>query len=176
MSGISRRQLFRGDLTGRRRPQRPPWALPEAEFAVACDRCGDCVRVCPERVIRVGAGGFPETDFRAAGCSLCLDCVRACGGRALTGDPQRERPFPVALAIGPTCLALRGVVCRACGEACDAGAIGFRLRVGGAAEPRVETNLCSGCGVCLARCPVGALGLVEIEPQPAQAGRLETTT
>ena len=159
MTSISRRRFLRGALGGRRSPVRPAYALAEAAFVERCDRCGDCVRACAERIIRLGDGGFPEIDFALGGCTLCGDCVSACRGRALVG----HRPFPLWVQIGGGCLAYQGVVCRACGEACDTGAIRFRLRVGGAAEPRIDPPACTGCGGCVSRCPAQAVSLVPLE-------------
>jgi ferredoxin-type protein NapF len=60
-------------------------------------------------------------------------------------------------------MAAQGVVCRTCGDVCDARAIHFQLRVGGAALPLLDETACTGCGECIAVCPVQA---VEIEVVP----------
>lgn len=161
---ISRRQLFRGDLSAQGVSARPPWAVPEDAFAACCDRCGDCVPACPERIIRITGGGFPEVDFTIGGCSFCGECRTACGGKALLGDPRNEPPWRLVARIGPGCLANRGVVCRSCGEACDEGAIRFRLRVGTAAEPRLNSGICTGCGYCVSVCPAQAVKIETPEP------------
>jgi ferredoxin-type protein NapF len=162
---LTRRDLLRG----RMRPSgviRPPWAGAEGAFVAACDRCGDCVRACGGALLRHGSGGFPETDFARSGCTLCGDCLVACAGRALRGDPERDRPWAHGVTLGAGCLAAAGVVCRACGDACDTRAIRFVPRVGGPPLPRLEADRCSGCGACLSRCPVGALG-IDPTPRPA---------
>lgn len=167
-SPISRRQLFRGDLRGNRTPLRPPWAVSETAFTAACDRCRDCVNACPEQIIRVGDGGFPEVDFAAGGCSFCGECLHACGGKALQGDTRHGTPWTLVAQFGSTCLARRAVICRSCAEACDEGAIRFRLRVGGAAEPELHSDRCTGCGYCAKVCPVRALE-VQASARPAAA-------
>lgn len=129
-------------------------------FVASCDRCDDCIRACPERVIRAGSGGFPEMDFSSRGCSLCGECVRVCAGKALKGDPADDKPWALVAEIAQGCLARRGVVCRSCGEACGDGAIRFRLRVGGAADPLLDRNACTGCGACVGICPVRAVQMV----------------
>jgi ferredoxin-type protein NapF len=65
------------------------------------------------------------------------------------------------IAIADACLARAGVVCQACGDACPERAIGFPLRRGGPPLPVVEEDRCTGCGACVAICPVGAVGLPE---------------
>ena len=153
MSGqISRMQFLRGDLRGERLPVRPPWALAEAEFVQACERCDDCVRACPERILERGRGGFPQVDFARGGCTFCGDCVRACRPNALVDDGQR-RPWGLLPVFGEACLSRRGIVCRVCGDACEATAIRFRLAVGGVALPEIDAARCTGCGECVGVCP-----------------------
>ena len=154
---ISRRQLFRGDLRGERAPVRPPWAIPEADFLAACNRCGDCLDACGARIIGCGDGGYPFVDFASGGCSFCADCLTACDTPALRGDPARDAPWPMAARIGDECLAFRGVICRSCSDACDESAVRFRARVGGVAEPTIVPECCTGCGHCVRPCPVHAI-------------------
>lgn len=71
---------------------RPPYAITELDFLLACTRCNDCITACPHDVIfplsaRVGvkAMGTPALDLLNKGCHLCSDwpCVQACGEGAL---------------------------------------------------------------------------------------------
>jgi ferredoxin-type protein NapF len=71
-----------------------------------------------------------------------------------------ETAWPWKAHIAETCLALRQVVCRTCGEQCEAGAIRFQLKTGGMAEPMVNTAACTGCGACMRVCPAGAVGMI----------------
>jgi ferredoxin-type protein NapF len=163
----------RGFLRGARgaAPLRPPWALADdAAFTQACTRCGDCVRACPQQVLRAGDGGYPEIRFAVRGCTLCGDCARACRPAALRRVEGRP-PWNLRAEIGNTCLARRQVECRVCGDACEAQAIGFRPRLGGVALPRVDADRCTGCGACVAPCPAGAVAI-----QRASAARPATGT
>lgn len=63
------------------------------------------------------------------------------------------------VAITNRCLAYGNVVCRSCGEACEAGAIAFRPRLGGAAVPEIDLGKCTECGACVAPCPAKAIVL-----------------
>lgn len=163
-SNLSRRRLLCGDVAGKRVPIRPPWAVAEAQFASRCDRCSHCIDACEEGVIRIGPAGFPQMDFSARGCSFCGACVTACGDKALTGNPEHERPWDLVAGIADSCLAVQRVVCRSCGEICDERAIRFELRIGGAALPRLSIDRCTGCGACVGVCPVKAIA-IEVAPE-----------
>ncbi|APV52037.1 hypothetical protein BWI17_21615 [Betaproteobacteria bacterium GR16-43] len=63
--------------------------------------------------------------------------------------PQRHA---VSVA-GERCLALSGVVCRNCGDACDTRAIQFLYATGGVPRPVVDAQRCTACGDCLSVCP-----------------------
>lgn len=160
LAGINpaRRQFLRGDLKLRREPVRPPWALPEGRFTAVCTRCNDCVEACDERLITVGSGGFPQVDFQSGGCTFCGDCVAACKPKALAGETQNPAAaWTLIPEVNAQCLAANGVVCRTCGDLCEARAIRFRLEVGGRASPRIDQDRCTGCGFCIEPCPVQAI-------------------
>ena len=59
---------------------RPPYALPELDFLLACTRCDACIDACPQRVIfalparcGVAAAGTPALDLSHRGCALCAE-------------------------------------------------------------------------------------------------------
>jgi ferredoxin-type protein NapF len=113
------------------------------------------VRACPPAIVVRGDGGFPVIDFGRGGCTFCGACVDACAHGALRHDGRPA--LRLVVSIDAACLARRGVSCRTCGDACDASAIRFQLRPGGCAQPGVEHSLCTGCGSCIATCPVTAI-------------------
>lgn len=130
--------------------------MEEDAFVSRCDRCGHCVDACDEHLIKAGSGGFPEIDFANAECTFCKACVDICPTQALNPD----RPAAVwadSLVIDDSCLALRGVDCRVCGEQCEHGAIRFVPVLRAVARPHLETDACTGCGACIGPCPVSAL-------------------
>ncbi len=159
----SRRGFFRGDFSGRDMPLRPPWALLETEFVERCTRCDACSTACPTGIIVYGRGGFPEIDFARGECTFCGDCVRACEAGALRH--VGEAAWSVKARIGGACIALKQVVCRTCGDACEARAIRFGLRAGGVAVPELDTEACTGCGACHGACPVGAIAMRHTETE-----------
>jgi polyferredoxin len=86
---------------------RPPGALPEPDFLRRCLKCGQCVRVCPTRVIQpaglesgIEALWTPVLDFRAgsSGCQYnCVACSHICPTAALrplsVEEKQGTGPF-----------------------------------------------------------------------------------
>jgi ferredoxin-type protein NapF len=159
----SRRRFF-GARAAAPAPFRPPWSAAEALFIARCTRCDACVKACPTGLLRRGAGGFIEADFSAAGCTLCGDCAKACPSAAISRDTT-AKPWSFGIAIADSCLARRQVECRVCGEVCDARAIRFRPRIGGAPVPEIDNGACTGCGACIGACPTSAVTRVAFEPQ-----------
>ena len=160
---INRAQFLRGDLRGERLAIRPPWAKPETFFIDLCSRCDDCIRRCPQGIVRRGAGGYPRIDFTLGPCTFCGDCVRSCRHDALAFSDDPSQPaWSLKVEIKTDCLARNGVVCRSCGERCAEQAIRFRLQTGGRALPEVDDTACSGCGECVSVCPNGS---VQLRPQ-----------
>ena len=71
---------------------RPPYAIDELEFLLACTRCDKCVKACPHEIIfplstklGVKVGSTPALDLLNKACYLCEDwpCVTACETGAL---------------------------------------------------------------------------------------------
>ena len=157
-AALSRRSFLTGRFSGPAVELRPPWALPQALFEQACSRCDACIVACPSRIVRRGAGGRPIIDFlQGSGvCTFCGDCVTSCLPRALHRD-EGKPAWQAKARIAASCLAQQEVVCRSCGDACGESAIHFRPRLGGAARPELEAARCTGCGACVAVCPVHAI-------------------
>lgn len=151
-----RRRLF-GGRARESVPVRPPWSLPEDRFTELCSRCDDCVTVCPTHLLRRCDGGFPIVDFSQAACTFCAECVRVCKTGALVKEAETSLPWLLLASIGDACLAKQKVECRVCGEACDAGALHFRPTLGGVSLPELDAAACTGCGACVAPCPVRAI-------------------
>ncbi|MDK9702866.1 MAG: ferredoxin-type protein NapF [Sulfuritalea sp.] len=149
---------MRGDFKARRTPQRPPWALTENAFLGACTRCGACVPACPTRIV-VMVRGYPEVDFKRGECTFCGACAASCKDGALPRADAQALPWKTKARIAENCLARRGVECRVCGDPCAVAAIRFSPRLGGPPMPEVDEGSCTGCGACVAPCPVAAISI-----------------
>lgn len=177
MTDMDRRQFFRQALSkgakaatqaadrhvSRRASRwlRPPHALDELEFLLACTRCDDCIRACPDQVIfplsaRLGAQvvGTPALDLLNKPCRLCADwpCVAACTTGALRLPAADAEPAPPRLAVAQidpgACLPYAGPECGACRDSCPVpGALLWRGET-----PHIDPGHCVGCAQCRASC------------------------
>jgi ferredoxin-type protein NapF len=99
-----------------------------------------------------GDGGYPTVNFSRE-CTFCGDCVSACRPQALlrhAGQPA----WTLKAIISDLCLPRRGIECRTCGDYCEANAIRFSPRLGGSPLAEIDSDKCTGCGACVAPCPV----------------------
>lgn len=132
--------------------------MPETDFLDRCTRCDDCVERCETGIIEAGDGGYPEVNFARGECTFCRACVDRCADGALDRRVE-QRPWTLRASLNTqSCLATRGVVCAICAEICTARAIRMATHTVVPA-PQLDSSVCTGCGACIAPCPVSALSL-----------------
>ncbi|MBM3269902.1 MAG: 4Fe-4S binding protein [Candidatus Sericytochromatia bacterium] len=141
---------------------RPPGALPEAEFRRRCTSCRQCATACPYDALREDDARLPYLwDPAGHPCYMCdgYPCIAACGPGALTFLDRRLRTIGLAVIAGERCLAHQGEECTACRDACrDFRAIRLVDRL-----PVVDAGSCTGCAVCVGKCPA-APAAIEVVP------------
>jgi ferredoxin-type protein NapG len=135
---------------------RPPGSLPEQDFRNQCSRCGDCVRVCPAKCIKLDYSGdkgegVPYIDADEMSCVLCthLACMHNCPSGALQPMLADYIDMGVAVWQEHICLRSAGQNCTICVDTCPVGAKAITLEDG-----RINVREgCTGCGKCQHDCP-----------------------
>jgi len=136
---------------------RPPGAVPEKEFTTLCNKCGDCIKACPEEVLfpsagKEEAGGYPVFNPRAKACFLCspMHCVNACKTGALKPVEDISKVEIGKARINPAlCKAREGDECRLCHDFCPLSGKAVII-LGGV--PSIQALECVGCGQCEYHC------------------------
>ena len=140
---------------------RPPGAVDEATFLQRCTKCEDCMALCPHGAIgmldRGPAKGTPAMNVNQAPCHLCEDlpCVAACETGALLPMGLDTVFFGLARIVESKCFVFMGPECGACVPVCPVKAM---KTVAG--KPVVDEEVCNGCGLCKAACPVFGSAIV----------------
>ena len=182
--------LFRADLLAKRESPfllRPPGsreANADPVALTACTRCNACVRVCPTgaiqpAVLQAGLEGFatPVIVPRLGYCDYsCNACGLVCPTQAI---PALDLPLKQRQVIGRAyidqnrCLVWSdNTQCVVCQEMCPVPdkAIKLEVRQVQASDgttptlqfPRVDRDLCIGCGTCEYRCPVSGDAAIRV--------------
>ncbi len=155
---------------------RPPGALEEREFLKRCVKCGECMKVCTTNglqpaLLEAGIEGIwsPVLVPRIGYCEYrCTLCGQVCPTGAIKRLPLEEKAkvrIGLAMVDRSRCLPwAHAKPCVVCEEVCPTSkkAIWFedaRVRdrsgkMGVVKQPRVDLELCIGCGICEAKCPV----------------------
>lgn len=172
---------------GKKKENKPSVLPPGAteQFAETCTRCYACVGVCPSGIIRVKSGGpvselsMPELCFDKGACEeSCNRCSQVCPTgaiRKLSSDKKWKRQIGVAKVEKDRCLAWAdNEYCMVCDEYCPYSAIKSTER-GDVACPKVDPELCRGCGACENACPAirtgKAIFVHPLKPQQTIKGK-----
>lgn len=138
---------------------RPPHFLMEQRFVDTCTGCADCVTACPSQIIEIDQG-LAQIDFSKGNlneCTFCESCVDVCKPKALV-KLDGAKPWPYKASINKNCLSNNHIVCYSCKEICQAEAISFTWQ-GKKQQVQINSDLCNGCGACLAPCPSEAIDI-----------------
>jgi ferredoxin-type protein NapF len=154
-----------------RRAIRPPGATDEGRMAGLCVRCGNCIRVCPEKIIKPDLGDTgllgwmtPVLRFEPGYChEACRECARVCPTGAiapLTMDEKRQVVVGTAVLIKRECVGWeKSEHCMACQDYCPYEAVRSVVH-NYVTCPEVDEKACRGCGACEVACPAERKAIV----------------
>jgi len=169
---------------------RPPGALDEPGFLARCITCGACSASCPTNVIisdlgKTGVEGLftPVLDMRRGWCEpSCTRCGEVCPTAALTlltPEAKQTVDKPAEVRIGTAffdrgrCLPwAMATPCIVCEEMCPTSPKAIWLeetdvrardgKIVRVQQPQIDPELCTGCGLCENRCPVGEEAAIRV--------------
>jgi ferredoxin len=155
---------------------RPPGSLEENQFLRRCVKCGECMKVCitnglQPTFLEAGFEGIwspvlvPRIGYCEYRCTLCGQVCPTGAIKKLDLAEKEKVKIGLAMIDKGRCLPYAHTTpCIVCEEVCPTPkkAIWFEKvtvkdRNGKEVivkQPRVDLDLCIGCGICEARCPV----------------------
>ncbi|MFN3396742.1 MAG: 4Fe-4S dicluster domain-containing protein [Thermodesulfovibrionales bacterium] len=155
---------------------RPPGSIEEREFLKRCVKCGECMKVCitnglQPTLLEAGLEGIwspvliPKIGYCEYRCTLCGQVCPTGAIKRLTLKEKERIKIGLAMIDKGRCLPYaHGRPCIVCEEVCPTPkkAIWFESvtvkdrngRDLTLQQPRVDLELCIGCGICEAKCPV----------------------
>lgn len=155
---------------------RPPGSLREEEFLRRCVRCGECMKVCitnglQPTLLEAGLEGIwspvlvPLIGYCEYRCTLCGQVCPTGAIRRLEIAEKTKVKIGLAMIDKGRCLPYaHATPCIVCEEVCptpkkavwlETAAVKDRKgRAVTVKQPRVDLELCIGCGICETKCPV----------------------
>ncbi|MDR0349335.1 MAG: 4Fe-4S binding protein [Tannerella sp.] len=156
-------------------PVTPPGAFNLERFKDKCTACHLCVTQCPSNVLKP-AGltyGFgymlkPYMSYKDSYCNYeCTVCSEICPTQAIrpiTVEEKKTVQIGIAQFNMDLCIVkTENTDCGACSEHCPTQAVHMIPYEGTLTIPKVEPELCVGCGGCESICPVRPYRAIIIE-------------
>ncbi|HET6513991.1 MAG TPA: 4Fe-4S binding protein [Thermodesulfovibrionales bacterium] len=155
---------------------RPPGSLSEKEFLKRCVKCGECMKVCitnglQPALFEAGLEGIwspllvPRMGYCEYRCTLCGQVCPTGAIKRLSLEEKARTKIGLAMIDKGRCLPYAHArPCIVCEEVCPTPKKAIWLenatvkdRAGqeiAVKQPKVDLELCIGCGICEAKCPV----------------------
>lgn len=161
-------------------PLSPPGSVSHAHLLKYCTSCHLCVSKCPSNVLKpafleYGLGGIlqPMMDFKRGFCNFdCTVCGDVCPNgaiKALTIEKKHRTQMGRVTFIEKNCIVPRDhTSCGACSEHCPTQAVAMIPYKDGLTIPKVDPDICVGCGGCEYVCPALPYKAIYIEGNKVQ--------
>ncbi|MEF9986327.1 MAG: 4Fe-4S dicluster domain-containing protein [Bacteroidales bacterium] len=155
-------------------PIAPPGARSIEQLKANCTACNACVAACPNKIIKpsvleYGLSGFmlPTIKYNNKFCAYdCNKCTQVCPNGALeplTLKQKQVTQIGRAKYIAKNCIVfVDNTDCGACDEHCPTKAIVMTevKNKPGLYFPKLNRNICIGCGACEYICPASPKAIV----------------
>jgi len=136
----------------------PPGTTSMQEYLIKCNKCYNCISLCPNESIRVShdtnsvLNEYPVILPQENPCNYCSDfpCINACDTGALMMD-NIKKPLGIITIIEENCFAYQGHFCSSCINSCPE--TGLAICTDDFGRPIINNEKCNGCGICISVCP-----------------------
>lgn len=147
-------------------PLTPPGSQDLESFKDKCTGCHICVVKCPSQVLRPAGMEYgldyllkPRLAYISSycnyECTVCTDVCPAHAIRPLTVEEKKTTQVGIASFFINRCIVKTdGTDCGACSEHCPTQAVHMVPYEGTLTIPKIDPDLCIGCGGCESICPV----------------------
>lgn len=174
--------FFQGNYIAykRKAPLSPPGSISHDHLLAHCTSCHLCVSKCPSNVLKpafldYGLGGMlqPMMDFEKGFCNFdCTVCGDICPNgaiRPLTVEQKHKTQMGRVVFIEKNCIVPRDhTSCGACSEHCPTQAVAMVAYKDGLTIPKIDPEICVGCGGCEYVCPAKPYKAIYIEGNAVQ--------
>jgi polyferredoxin len=150
----------------KRIPLTPPGSLNIERFKDLCTGCHLCVVQCPTHVLHPAGLKFGlgymlkpymsyEDSYCNYGCTVCSEICPTNAIKPITSEDKKTIQIGIANFYRDLCVVYTEENdCGACSEHCPSQAVHMVPYKGTLTIPKVEPELCIGCGGCESICPV----------------------
>ncbi len=164
---------------------RPPGSLAEPEFLSKCVRCSACLKVCPTNalhstLLEAGWEGMwtprlvPQIGYCEYGCTLCGQVCPTAAIQRLVPEVKNKVKIGMAIVDRTRCLPWAyDRPCIVCEEHCptpkkaiffeEVDVVDRNGEMKHLQQPKVDLNLCIGCGICEKVCPIKSGPAIYVE-------------
>jgi len=189
-AGISSRMKYVPELgielgskreVARTKPIMPPGATDFKRFTEKCTSCHLCVAKCPAQIIKpafldYGLGGMLQpmlhfdNHFCNYDCTICCDVCPTDALLPLSKDDKHHNQMGVVQLYLENCIVYTDETsCGACSEHCPTQAVHMVPYKDSLTIPKIEQNICVGCGGCEYVCPAKPWKAIFVEGKTAHA-------
>jgi MauM/NapG family ferredoxin protein len=149
---------------------RPPGSIEENAFLKSCIRCGECAKVCPNNAIHLtltegGMEGIytpyliPRLGYCEYQCNLCSTVCPTGAIKYLKLEQKQKIAIGKAKFDHQICQVFRdNQWCYVCEEHCPVPDKAIKIVYTASHQeigrPKIEEDLCIGCGICEYVCPM----------------------